>query len=162
MVQDPTNQKANLIFAELNLMSGNVKPAAAACFRALATIGSKSDMLGVEIAFNGHEYTEMASNPVMADLFVANCDTLGRPMGRAADEDPGAAGSTDMGNVSREVPSIHPMIGMETEGAVNHQPEFAAHTITPDGEQAMRDGALAMAWTIIDLAEQDLWRSLAE
>ncbi len=63
--------------------------------------------------------------------------------------------------MSREVPSIHPMIGMDTQGAVNHQPEFAAHAITPNGEQAMRDGAHAMAWTIVDIAEQDLWGELA-
>ena len=129
-------------------------------FRAFVDAAAAATGCGVDIAFSGHEYTEMVSNPVMADLFVANCDTLGRPMGRAADEDSAAAGSTDMGNVSREVPSIHPMIGMDTEGAVNHQPEFAAHTITADGEQAMRDGALAMAWTVVDIAEGELWESL--
>jgi hypothetical protein len=51
---------------------------------------------------------------------------------------------------------------MDTKGAVNHQPEFAAHTITPDGERAMRDGALAMAWTIIDLAVGDRWGELRQ
>ena len=113
-----------------------------------------------DVAFNGHEYTEMVNNPVMVGLFSANSAALGRPMGRDADEDSSAAGSTDMGNVSRVVPSIHPMIGMDTGGAVNHQPEFAAHTITPDGERAMRDGALGMAWTIVDIAEQELWDDL--
>lgn len=132
----------------------------AARFRAFVDAASSASGCEAEIMPNGHEYTEMVSNPRMSELFIANCDSLGRPMGRAADEDPSAAGSTDMGNVSREVPSIHPMIGMETGGAVNHQPEFAAHTITPDGEQAMRDGALAMAWTIIDVAEQELWGKL--
>ena len=34
--------------------------------------------------------------------------------------------STDMANVSLAVPTIHPMIGIETGGAVNHQPEFTA------------------------------------
>jgi hypothetical protein len=43
---------------------------------------------------------------------------------------------------------------------VNHQPEFAAHTVTEDGERAIRDGALAMAWTIIDLAEGNRWAEL--
>jgi hypothetical protein len=65
-----------------------------------------------------------------------------------------------MGNVSHVVPAIHPMIGMDTKGAVNHQPEFAAHTITADGEKALRDAALSMAWTVIDLAVDDLWDSL--
>jgi hypothetical protein len=36
--------------------------------------------------------------------------------------------------------------------AVNHQPEFTAHCIKPAADQALMDGALAMAWTAIDLA----------
>ena len=50
--------------------------------------------------------------------------------------------STDMANVSLAVPSIHPMIGIETNGAVNHQPEFAAACLGPSAEQAVFDGAL--------------------
>jgi hypothetical protein len=65
-----------------------------------------------------------------------------------------------MGNVSYEVPSIHPMLSIHAEPAVNHQREFAAHTLTPHGEAAIRDGALGMAWTIIDLAEGDRWEDL--
>jgi hypothetical protein len=43
---------------------------------------------------------------------------------------------------------------------VNHQKEFAALTVTAVGDQAIRDGALAMAGTIIDLAEGDRWQDL--
>jgi hypothetical protein len=57
-----------------------------------------------------------------------------------------------MGNVSLVLPSIHPMIGINSLPAVNHQPEFAAHCITADADKALADGALAMAWTSIDLA----------
>jgi hypothetical protein len=64
-----------------------------------------------------------------------------------------------MGNVSQVVPSIHPMLAIKTD-AVNHQKEFAADTITDSGDKAMRDGALAMAHTIIDMAEQSVWSSL--
>jgi metal-dependent amidase/aminoacylase/carboxypeptidase family protein len=71
-----------------------------------------------------------------------------------------SGGSSDMGNVSRLVPSIHPMLGIECGGAVNHQPEFAAHTVTADGMRAIRDGALSMAWTIIDMADQNVWDRL--
>ena len=60
--------------------------------------------------------------------------------------------STDMGNVSIAIPSIHPMIGINSLPAVNHQPEFAAHCVMPDADKALLDGALAMAWTCIDLA----------
>ncbi|MDK1010261.1 MAG: hypothetical protein QGM48_04160 [Actinomycetota bacterium] len=43
---------------------------------------------------------------------------------------------------------------------MNHQKEFAAHTLSEDGKRTIRDGALAMAWTIIDLAEGDRWGEL--
>jgi amidohydrolase len=108
----------------------------------------------------GHAYDDLITDPLLAELFDANATELGRTMRRGSDEGVVASGSTDMGNVSHEVPSIHPMIGMDTKGAVNHQPEFAAHTITPDGEKAMRDGALAMAWTVVDLAEGNRWGEL--
>jgi hypothetical protein len=38
---------------------------------------------------------------------------------------------------------------------VNHQPEFTAHCITAAADQAVIDGALAMAWTAIDLAADE-------
>ncbi len=57
-----------------------------------------------------------------------------------------------MANISLAVPTIHPLIGIETNGAVNHQPEFAAACTTDSADAALFDGALAMAWTAIDAA----------
>ena len=131
-------------------------------FTAMAEAAATATGCTVEFSPTGHEYEDILSEPTMVELFSANSTELGRTMARAKDRPASNAGSTDMGNVSHVVPSIHPMIGMDTKGAVNHQPEFAAHTITPDGEKAMRDGALAMAWTIVDLAEQNLWETLVK
>jgi len=66
------------------------------------------------------------------------------------------AGSTDMGNISHAIPSIHPMIGLSSLPAVNHQPEFTAHCVGAVAERALLDGALALAWTAIDLAGDDV------
>jgi hypothetical protein len=63
-----------------------------------------------------------------------------------------------MGNVSLKIPSIHPTIGIESLPAVNHQPEFAAHCVTEPADKALYDGALAMAWTAIDAASDDVVR----
>jgi metal-dependent amidase/aminoacylase/carboxypeptidase family protein len=79
---------------------------------------------------------------------------------RGSDIPATAAGSTDMGNVSKVVPSLHPMLGIDSLPAVNHQKEFAAHTITLAGERAIIDGALALAWTVIDVAVDDRWSEL--
>ena len=84
----------------------------------------------------------------LAEMFRANAAALGRP-----ESDDGAATfSTDMGNVSLAMPSIHPCIAIETGGAVNHQPEFAAAAINASADRAVAEGALAMAWTVIDAA----------
>lgn len=113
-----------------------------------------------ELKSRGHTYTDLVSDPLLVDLYLANSTELGRPMGRGADSDPGASGSTDMGNVSHEVPSIHPMVGIDCDPWVNHQKEFAAATILPPGDAAIRDGALAMAHTVIDVAAGNRWDEL--
>jgi hypothetical protein len=57
-----------------------------------------------------------------------------------------------MGNISLVIPSIQPSIGINCLPAINHQPEFAAACVTPEADKAVLDGAIAMAWTTIDLA----------
>ncbi len=113
----------------------------------------------VEIDYEGEPYIDLITNPVMAALFAANSVALGRSMPTLAETGPQGAGSTDMGNVSHVVPSIHPSISIDTD-SVNHQPEFAASTVTPSGDRALRDAALAMAHTIIDMATEDVWKRL--
>lgn len=126
-----------------------------ACFEAAA----KSTGCEVDVEFEGEPYIDLISNPVMAALFASNSAALGRKMPTMAEAGPDGAGSTDMGNVSHVLPTIHPSISVETD-AVNHQPEFAAATITPSGERALRDGALAMAHTIVDMASENVWDRL--
>jgi hypothetical protein len=72
-----------------------------------------------------------------------------------------SGGSSDMGNVSQVVPSIHPMLAIDGGGRGQPPEGVRRGTITTSGEQAIRDGALAMAWTIIDMAEpRTIWASL--
>ncbi len=127
------------------------------CFEA----GARATGCTYEVIPVGHDYDDIVSDPVLVELFADNAERLGRKMLRGTDLPVGTAGSTDMGNVSHLVPTIHPMLDINPGSAVNHQPEFAAHTITEDGERAIRDGALAMAWTIVDLAEGDRWAELS-
>lgn len=129
-----------------------------ACFRAAA------DATGctVEVSPVGHEYQDLVSDPVLAALYDANSRDLGRPLVRGAERDPAAGGSTDMGNVSHVVPAIHPFLDLGCAPATNHQVEFADATLTPEGDRVLRDGALAMAWTVIDLAQGNRWGELAK
>jgi amidohydrolase len=130
-------------------------PRVRACFEAAAT----SSGCRLDIQPLSHPYLNMVNNPIMTGLFKANSESLGRPMPTEA-ELGASGGSSDMGNVSQVVPSIHPMIGIESGEAVNHQKDFAAATITASGDLAIRDGALGMAHTIIDMATEDVWGKL--
>jgi len=130
-------------------------PKVKACFEAAATATG----CRVEVTPNDYPYLNMVNSPVMTGLYSANSVSLGRSMPTEA-EMGREGGSSDMGNVSQVVPSIHPMLGIESGDAVNHQKEFADATVTPSGDTAIRDGALAMAFTIIDMAEQDVWNTL--
>jgi metal-dependent amidase/aminoacylase/carboxypeptidase family protein len=126
------------------------------CFEAAA----RSTGCTLEIDYEGEPYADLITEPLMASLFAANSRALGRDMPTIAELGLPTAASSDMGNVSYVVPSIHPSVSIVTD-AVNHQPEFADSTITPSGELALRDGALALAHTIIDMAEQDVWDHLS-
>ena len=72
----------------------------------------------------------------------------------------GSAGSTDMGNVSYRVPSIHPMIASAPANVVIHHPDFAEWAGSAMGDAAAIDGALALAMTAVDfLADPELRRA---
>ncbi len=108
---------------------------------------------GASLAITGESkpYAQLRHDSAMAAAYHRNATALGRVLPPLS-APPRPGGSTDMGNVSLALPSIHPMIGIDSLPASNHQPEFAAHCITEAADKAIRDGALAMAWTAIDLA----------
>ncbi len=95
-------------------------------------------------------YADMVDNRLMVDLFTANAAGRGRTM---AEPQPGngVVGSTDMGNVSYAVPSIHPMLAVAPRGVSIHTPEFTAFARGEEGDRAVLDGAVAMAQTVADL-----------
>ena len=93
-------------------------------------------------------YAHMEHDHDLAEIYRANAGTIGRP----DSQDGAATFSTDMGNVSLAMPSIHPCIAIETGGAVNHQPEFTRAAVNASADRAVLEGALAMAWSVIDAA----------
>ena len=113
----------------------------------------------VEINSPDYRYSEVINNKVMYEIFMENAKDVDREM-LYEDSSIQGLGSTDMGNISLAMPSIHPMLSIDSGKAVNHQPEFAAATITEGGHKAIYDGAYCMATTIVDLAEKNLWSDL--
>jgi amidohydrolase len=125
-----------------------LRPKVYRCFEA----GALATGSAVKITGGDKPYAEMLHDASMAALYRKNSEALGRTFPSLGEWETRPTGSTDMGNISRAMPSIHPMIGINSLPAVNHQPEFTAHCVTPDADKALADGALAMAWTCIDLA----------
>ena len=63
----------------------------------------------------------------------------------------GGVGSSDFGNLSQELPAIHPYLAIADEGISAHTPEFAEAAKSERGLQAMLLAARCLALTGIDL-----------
>ena len=96
-------------------------------------------------------YDDVIDNQAMLELYGANVAALGRPASRPGPKR--VVGSTDMGNVSKVVPAIHPMIRVAPPGISIHSHDFATHARSSAGDEAVILGAKAMAMTIADLWE---------
>ena len=94
-------------------------------------------------------YAPLRNNLTLARLFQKNMQSLGRKV--LLSNPTKAFGSTDMGNVSQLVPSIHPHVAIASKEVTTHSPEFAAAAASEAGIKGMLDGAKALAMTVVDL-----------
>jgi amidohydrolase len=126
---------------------GELKKRVHGCFEgaALAT-GTRA-----EIVWGNTDYLDMKTNWPVADAFMKNAEALGREFFPVKEIPQGFAGSTDMGNVSHRVPSIHPMLAVAPAGVIIHNAEFAKWAASDKGDQAVIDGAKALAFTALDV-----------
>ncbi|MFJ6216680.1 M20 family metallopeptidase [Streptomyces sp. NPDC092296] len=121
------------------------------CFEA----GALATGCRLEIEPESPPYADFVTDEDLLALYVGNATALGREFPEPSAASRMNRASTDMGNVSYRVPAIHPYLGIDSLPAVNHQKEFAAHCVGPAADRAVLDGALAMAWTCLDLATRD-------
>jgi amidohydrolase len=112
---------------------------------------------GVEVKISSRRgYRDMQNNFSLARRFGEHLRRLGR---NPRETDPRVgAGSTDMGDVSHTVPSIHPWIGICDEGSATcHQHAFAASAASDRGMDAMLAAAKGMAGAAADfLADESI------
>jgi amidohydrolase len=120
--------------------------------RVVRALQAGSDAAGcsMTVEWPAHPYSDVRDNGPMMAAYVANMARLGRSV-REPDTTRAVVGSTDMGNVSYLVPSIHPMIQVGPPGCPIHSAEFARHTRSADADRAVIDGAKGLAMTVIDL-----------
>jgi len=120
--------------------------------RVLAALeaGAAAAGCAMEVAPIGPEYSHLISNPALLALYRANSAELGRPL-----DEPGATtrvmASTDAGNVSLRVPTIHPLVKVAPADVALHSAEFARWSASPDADRAVLDAATALAMTVVDL-----------
>jgi amidohydrolase len=103
----------------------------------------------LEYKWSDYYYAAMKNNMTAARLFADNARSIGRT---AIFPDPNRpTGSTDMGNVSQVVPSIHPFVAIAPLEVSLHSVEFAEAAASEAGIKGMLDAARALAMTVIDL-----------
>ena len=115
------------------------------CFMGAATA------TGAKLKYKWGEarYAPLRNNFTLARMFRKNLQSLGR---RVHLVDPRIGiGSSDIGNVSRVVPSIHPLIAIASARAVTHSPQFAKTAASEAGMRGLIDAAKALAMTVVDL-----------
>ena len=120
--------------------------------RVVACLEAGAAAAGVEVECRQKApiYADMINNRVMLDFYLQNAAAAGRVVNEPQSAS-AVVGSTDMGNVSYAVPSIHPIIKVAPEDVAIHTPEFARHARSESGDRAVLDGAKIMAMTVADL-----------
>jgi amidohydrolase len=103
----------------------------------------------VKVAADATIHDPLKANLVMAELFGQNLERIDFPV----DPDDGEAGygSTDCGNVSQAIPTIHPYIRISPDGIPGHSREFAEWAKSPLARTGMVAAAKALAMTAVDL-----------
>ncbi len=116
-----------------------------------------------EAVFSGGSDT-MKDNATLRQRFVANMTAYGLTDGPVL---PGQVGSSDMGNVSQVLPTIHPELAICDEGVAGHSTEFRDAAATPRADEVTLLAATLIAQTAYELfAEPELvqaaWREFRD
>jgi amidohydrolase len=127
------------------------------CFEA----GALAAGCEVQIDWAVGDYLEIKDSWEIAGRYQQNAESLGRKFYPLDDMPLGSGGSTDMGNISHRVPSIHPMIACAPPDVVIHNPEFAKWAGGERGDQAVLDGAKSLAMTALDVLSDKTLRHKA-
>jgi amidohydrolase len=115
-------------------------------FRAMVAGATMATGTSGGVVYSGGSST-MNENPVLLDLFDRNLRAYGVVPG---EPDP-TYGSSDMGNVSWVVPTIHPELAICDEGTSGHSIEFRDAARSPRGDEVTLLAATVVAQTAYDL-----------
>jgi len=108
---------------------------------AAMALGAKS-----KIEIDPPKLDPMNRNAVLENLVRSNMEALGI----AIDADDGRRGSSDIGNLSHYLPSIHPVLAIVGPEIPGHSVEFCEATTTDRGRETQLNGAKLLAMTAYD------------
>jgi amidohydrolase len=115
-------------------------------FDQMAEAAAKGTGTTVEVTYSGGA-TTMRNNGPLVERFRTNMAAYGiEDMG----DDPNA-GSTDMGNVSQILPTIHPDLAICDEGVAGHSIAFRDAAISARADETTLLAATLVAQTAVDL-----------
>ena len=129
--------------ATTNKRLRELEPKVVSCFEAAALATGCS----VQVKQLSPLCKDLLTNTKLASLYCENATQLGM----SYSTEPTVTFSTDMGNVSYVVPSIHPMYVIGDGTQANHTREFTMVTNTPAAHNATLTAAKAVAMTTIDV-----------
>ena len=117
---------------------------------------------GATVKINeGISYKQRVCNTALVELFGKNLDALG-VVHEVPAQDTGV-GSSDIGDVSQLVPTIHPYLQICDRGIGGHTVEFAEAARSTRADELTATGATALAWTAADvLLRSDVREQLRE
>ena len=110
--------------------------------------GARSAGCDIQIEWVNEPYAEVLDNTPLLEAYMKNSESVGRVI-KAADDD-GVVGSTDLGNVSHVVPSIHPMVKVAPKGTAIHTVDFEKCAKSEEGDKGLLDSAKSLAMTVLD------------
>lgn len=99
-----------------------------------------------------NEVDNFILNKHFDEVFKDVIEGLGEPV---YEEEKKAFGSTDAGNISQVVPTIHPTIKIGPSDLVGHTVEFREAAKSQKGDQALILGAKAIALTMLEILTND-------
>ena len=122
--------------------------------------GAAAAGVELELEWAPYSFKELRTNAPLVELWAANAAAVGR---NPVSPRPGSTviGSTDMGNVSHAVPSIHPMIAVAPPEVAIHTEAFAEYARSADGDRGVIDGAKMLAGVAIDYWSDEAVRAAA-
>lgn len=123
--------------------------------------GANSAGCEVEIEWINEPYAEVLDNEPILSAYMKNSSSIGRNIYPADNNE--VVGSTDLGNVSQIIPSIHPMVKAAPTGTAIHTVDFEKYCNQTEADVAVIDSAKSLAMTVLDCwADPDLLNNAKE